>query len=338
MFAQKRNWLNPAFYRFIYHILRFNRLATEIDLDTEPSQTLGDFLTAYGFDDYFCENYILPMGAAIWSSTLSDMRAFPLAFFVRFFRNHGLLEVRNRPQWYVIPGGSREYVKQLILPFEEQIRLSSPVTSVRRTHGKIAVTANGISEIFDQVIFACHSDQALSMLSDPSGDETQILGALGYQKNDVVLHTDTSLLPDRKAAWAAWNYHLGNNENGGWEDKLATLTYNMNILQGIESPETFCVTLNQTEHIDKSKILRQFVYAHPVFTTESLKAQQSRARINGVNGTWFCGAYWYNGFHEDGVRSALDVVEHLRQLQSTQPSSQQRDNRVGLPPSNEEAG
>ncbi|MCQ1060235.1 NAD(P)/FAD-dependent oxidoreductase [Photobacterium sp. DNB23_23_1] len=311
MFAQKRNTLNPIFYRFIFDILRFNKLAKNVDLATEMSQTLGDFLKANKFNRYFCENYILPMGAAIWSSTLSDMRQFPFTFFVRFFRNHGLLEVSNRPQWYVIPGGSREYVKHLIAPFEDKIRLACPVTSIKRAHGKVAVTANGISEIFDHVIFACHSDQALNMLADSTEAESQILGALKYQKNDVVLHTDESLLPKRKAAWASWNYHLGHNENGQWEDKQTTLTYNMNILQGIEAPETFCVTLNQTDQIAPEKILRKFVYSHPVFSTDSIQAQQCRDQINGVDNTWYCGAYWYNGFHEDGVRSALDVVESI---------------------------
>ncbi|PSU36032.1 NAD(P)/FAD-dependent oxidoreductase [Photobacterium lutimaris] len=311
MFAQKTNILNPTFYRFIFDILRFNKLAKEVDLVTETSQTLGEFLSAHKFNSYFCENYILPMGAAIWSSTLSDMRQFPFTFFVRFFRNHGLLDVSNRPQWYVIPGGSREYVKHLIIPFKDKIRRACPVTSVKRTHGKVAVTANGISEIFEQVIFACHSDQALNMLVDSTEAENKILGELKYQKNDVVLHTDESLLPKRKAAWASWNYHLGNNENGQWEDKQTTLTYNMNILQGIESPETFCVTLNQTDQIAPEKILRKFVYSHPVFSTESIKAQQCREQINGVDSTWYCGAYWYNGFHEDGVRSALDVVESI---------------------------
>ena len=317
MFAQKRNLLNPFFYRFIYDILRFNRLAREVDLASEFSKThtLGDFLTKHRFNNYFCENYILPMGAAIWSSTLSDMRQFPLEFFIRFFRNHGLLEVTNRPQWYVIPGGSREYVKRLIVPFEERISLSSPVTAVKRTHGKIAVTSNGVSEIYDHVIFASHSDQALNMLTDATEAEEKILGALGYQKNDVVLHTDKYLLPKRRAAWASWNYYLGDNEDGQWEDKQTTLTYNMNILQGIEAQETFCVTLNQTDQIAPERILRKFVYAHPVFTTESIQAQQCREQVNGVENTWYCGAYWYNGFHEDGVRSALDVVEQINKLE-----------------------
>ncbi|WP_299013327.1 NAD(P)/FAD-dependent oxidoreductase [uncultured Photobacterium sp.] len=313
MFAQKRNLLNPRFYNFILEILRFNKLARKVDLAGESSRTLGQFLQHYAFSDYFAENYILPMGAAIWSSTLSDMRSFPLAFFIRFFRNHGLLEVINRPQWYVIPGGSREYVKRLVRPFADNIRLNHPVISVLRRNRKVTVvTAQGI-DTFDHVIFASHSDQALAMLGDATADEQRILGAMAYQDNEVVLHTDTNLLPQSRSAWAAWNYHLGPEiDNGQHRDnKLASLTYNMNILQGINAPETFCVTLNQTEAIAEEAILERFVYAHPVFTTESMLAQQARSEINGCRNTWFCGAYWYNGFHEDGVRSALDVVDAI---------------------------
>ncbi|KLV03339.1 FAD-dependent oxidoreductase [Photobacterium aquae] len=315
MFAQKRNLVNPLFYRFIYDILRFNKLANKVDLATEQSRTLGDFLSRNQFNDYFSENYILPMGAAIWSSTLSDMRGFPLEFFIRFFRNHGLLEVTNRPQWYVIPGGSREYVKKLIMPFKDKIRLSSPVTGVQRLHGQIGVTSAGEMECYDQVIFATHSDQALKILVDPNEHENAVLGNMTYQNNEVVLHTDTTMLPQSRAAWASWNYYLDAGQQR--DKKLSSVTYNMNILQDIESKETFCVTLNQTEAIDPAKILRRFVYAHPVFTSESMLAQQSRDLINGKSGIWYCGAYWYNGFHEDGVRSALDVVNGLRTLADT---------------------
>ena len=313
MFAQKRNLLNPRFYFFLHEILRFNKLARDVDLAAETNQTLGEFLEEHGFSRYFSENYILPMGAAIWSSTLSDMRAFPLPFFVRFFRNHGLLEVTNRPQWYVIPGGSREYVRKVIVPFAANIRLSQPVKNVVRQSDKVVVETGQGKEQYDQVIFACHSDQALSLLGDPTPDERRILGAMEYQDNEVVLHTDASLLPRSRAAWAAWNYHLGPETRNGQhrDNQLASLTYNMNILQGIEAPETFCVTLNQTDSIAADKIIRRFVYAHPVFTTASMQAQQARGEINGKHSTWYCGAYWYNGFHEDGVRSALDVVDGL---------------------------
>ncbi|UXI04064.1 NAD(P)/FAD-dependent oxidoreductase [Photobacterium sp. TY1-4] len=307
MFAQKRNLLNPMFYRFIADILRFNKLAREVDLETAASRTLGAFLQKHRFNAYFAENYILPMGAAIWSSTLSDMRAFPLEFFIRFFRNHGLLDVINRPQWFVIPGGSREYVRRLVAPFQERVLLSQSIQQIFRQEGRVKIVTGQGSDTYDQVILACHSDQALALLADASEAEQQVLGAMTYQDNEVVLHTDTRLLPDSKAAWAAWNYHLGASD-ANRDHQLASLTYNMNILQRLSAPETFCVSLNQTGQIAEEKILRRFTYAHPVFTTASMLAQQSRDTINGRRGTWFCGAYWYNGFHEDGVRSALDVV------------------------------
>ncbi|QUJ70577.1 FAD-dependent oxidoreductase (plasmid) [Photobacterium sp. GJ3] len=319
MFAQRRNLLNPKFYRFIREILRFNQLARAVNLEDVADQTLGQFLSAHNFDEYFCQNYILPMGAAIWSSTLSDMRAFPLPFFVRFFRHHGLLEITNRPQWYVIPGGSREYVRSLVRDFDDRIRLNEPVLQVQRFGPKVEVTTHQGPQLFDHVIFACHSDQALAMLANPTIAEQQILSDMPYQMNEVVLHTDTRMLPESRRAWAAWNYHLPDVSNR--ERRLASVTYNMNLLQGIQAPETFCVTLNRTGDIDPGKILRRFQYAHPVFHDESIAAQTQRALINGKAGCWFCGAYWYNGFHEDGVRSALDVVAGIAALDQGHPSS-----------------
>lgn len=312
LFAQKRNLLNPTFYRFIFEILRFNKLAkssAESDKSLLATQTLGDFLSHHRFSDYFTQNYILPMGAAIWSSTLADMRAFPLGFFLRFFLNHGLLDVVNRPQWYVIEGGSRSYIGPLTQGFADQIRLNSPVTSVSRDSAGVTVMSNGNSERFDRVIFACHSDQALAMLAEPTQSELSILGAMEYQSNEVVLHCDESLLPVRRSAWASWNYALDGSEDE--QSRLPTLTYDMNILQHIESDTTFCVSLNSSNVIDRSKILRTFTYSHPVFSTQSIEAQQHREKLWGQNNTWFCGAYWYNGFHEDGVKSALDVVEGI---------------------------
>lgn len=316
LFAQKRNWFNPKFYSFIFEILRFNRLVKECaSQPTSEETTLGDFLTSQRFSDYFCDNYILPMGAAIWSSTLADMRAFPLAFFARFFLNHGLLDVTNRPQWYVIKGGSREYIKPLTKGFSDKIRLNSPVESVVRDQAGVTLRVNGQSERFDQVIFACHSDQAKKLLADSNGVEREILSDLAYQANEVILHTDESLLPKRKAAWASWNYWLdGSNQE---QSRAPTLTYNMNILQHIQAPQTFCVSLNSSDQIDKEKILKTFVYHHPVFNRASIAAQSRRNEINGMSRTWFCGAYWYNGFHEDGVRSALDVVRGIQLVDET---------------------
>ncbi|PSW39736.1 FAD-dependent oxidoreductase [Photobacterium phosphoreum] len=311
LFAQKKNLFKPQFFHFLYEITKFNRLAKQTAYENiEQQQTLGDFLQQHDLSDYFTENYILPMGAAIWSSSLADMRNIPLDFFLRFFLNHGLLDIVNRPQWYVIPGGSREYVNRMLVEIEPLIKLNSPVQQVSRLNDQVYITVNDSVEVFDHVIFACHSDQALALLADSTTNEQQILSAMAYQDNEVVLHTDESILPNEKAAWASWNYHLPLVSNDS-QQQLPALTYNMNILQGIDAPETFCVTLNQTQDIDPSKILRQFTYAHPVFNRSSIHAQQQRHLINGMENTWFCGAYWYNGFHEDGVRSALDVIEAI---------------------------
>ncbi|PTB31583.1 NAD(P)/FAD-dependent oxidoreductase [Photobacterium phosphoreum] len=311
LFAQKKNVFKPQFFHFLYEITKFNRQAKQTAYENiEYQQTLGDFLQQHDLSDYFTENYILPMGAAIWSSSLADMRNMPLGFFLRFFLNHGLLDIVNRPQWYVIPGGSREYVNRMLVEIESLIKLNSPVQQVSRLNDQVYITVNDSVEVFDHVIFACHSDQALALLADSTTNEQQILSAMAYQDNEVVLHTDESILPNEKAAWASWNYHLPLVSNDS-QQQLPALTYNMNILQGIDAPETFCVTLNQTQDIDPSKILRRFTYAHPVFNHASINAQQQRHLINGTENTWFCGAYWYNGFHEDGVRSALDVIEAI---------------------------
>ncbi|CCO48690.1 putative AMINE OXIDASE [Vibrio nigripulchritudo SOn1] len=311
LFAQKRNFLNPKFYHFIYEILRFNKLAKKaVDENDWVEQTLGDFLQQNRFSHYFTDNYILPMGAAIWSSTLADMRAFPLQFFLNFFLNHGLLDITDRPQWYVINGGSKAYIDPLTKGFKDNIRLNSPVESVERRHGGVLIKSRHGMEHFDAVVFACHSDQALRLLSDPSEKEKSLLSDMQYQANEVVLHTDTRLLPEKRAAWASWNYLLSGED--GEEQSLPSLTYNMNILQHIESDETFCVSLNSSDKIDASKVIRQFTYHHPVFTKESHEAQKQKTSIDGLNSTWYCGAYWYNGFHEDGVRSAIEVVEGIR--------------------------
>ncbi|WP_076587029.1 NAD(P)/FAD-dependent oxidoreductase [Vibrio ostreicida] len=310
LFAQKRNWLNPRFYAFIYEILRFNkRVKKAVETDKNSELTLGQFLTTHGFSHYFCDNYILPMGAAIWSSTLADMRAFPLSFFARFFLNHGLLDVTNRPQWHVIEGGSRAYIKPLIEAFSEKIQLSTPVRSVQRDARGVSVEVNGQRHRYDEVIFACHSDQALALLEEADTTQKEILSQLDYQANEVTLHTDDQLLPKCRKAWASWNYWL--DGSAGEEHRPPMLTYNMNILQHIDAPVTFCVSLNSLDQIDKKKIVKTFTYHHPVFSQQSMRAQQRRSEINGAHHTWFCGAYWYNGFHEDGVRSALDVVRDI---------------------------
>ncbi|GEM80071.1 NAD(P)/FAD-dependent oxidoreductase [Vibrio superstes] len=315
LFAQKRNWFNPKFYSFIAEILRFNKLAKSLAGDDSPEeQTLGSFLEEHDFSDYFSENYILPMGAAIWSSTLADMRLFPLSFFLRFFLNHGLLDIKNRPQWYVIDGGSRAYIEPLTQGFSDKILLNSPVEKVQRTPVGVRLLVNGEWLQFDQVIFACHSDQALKILGEEQTQlETDVLGEMRYQANEVVLHTDTNLLPKRSKAWASWNYYLSGDQDQ--ENRLPTLTYDMNILQHIQSEHTFCVSLNNSPNIDENKVLRSFIYHHPVFTRESIAAQGRSDELQGNNSTWFCGAYWRNGFHEDGVHSALQVVKGIEALQ-----------------------
>jgi predicted NAD/FAD-binding protein len=318
LFAQKRNLLRPSFYRFIFEILRFNKLA-KANAETQMSThtTLGDFLTEHQFSEYFCQNYILPMGAAIWSSTLADMRCFPLSFFLRFFLNHGLLDVVDRPQWYVVNGGSRAYIDPLTKEFSDRIRLSTPVSKVTRHESGVVVEANDQEYWFDQVIFACHSDQALKLLDTPTQQEQEVLANMAYQSNEVILHTDTSLLPKRKAAWASWNYYLDGSSTE--QQRLPALTYNMNILQHIKADATFCVSLNSSERINENKILKVFHYSHPVFSTSSLASQKRKSEVSGHNHTWYCGAYWHNGFHEDGVKSALEVVEGIERLASTNP-------------------
>ncbi|UCA12477.1 FAD-dependent oxidoreductase [Aeromonas enteropelogenes] len=311
LFAQRSNLLSPRFYGFVAEILRFNRearawLVDHQTLDVGSELTLGDFLQAGEFSDYFARHYILPMGAAIWSSTLADMRAFPLGFFLRFFAHHGLLEVANRPQWYVIPGGSREYIGPLTAGLLSQIRLACPVAGIRRVTNGVIVQSRDGEEHFDEVILACHSDQTLALLADASERERAILGAMPYQANDVWLHTDATCLPVRRKAWASWNYQLGDDDGA-----RPLVSYNMNILQGVSSPEPFCVSLNPAGRVDESKVLRRFVYYHPVFNQSSIAAQQRRPEICGQRHTHFCGAYWYNGFHEDGVRSALDVARRF---------------------------
>jgi len=309
LFAQRRNLLRPRFYRMLRDILRFNREAPALLDRADDTLTLQDYLQTSGYGQTFIDYYIIPMGAAIWSSEPTLMGQMPAHYFVRFFKNHGLLSVKHRPQWRVIEGGSQRYVEALTAPLRQRIRLSCPIRQVRRlpTHVELK-PADGNSERFDAVIIATHSDQALRLLADPSPHEREILGAIPYQSNDVVLHTDTRLLPRHKLAWAAWNYHIPKHA----QNRVA-VTYNMNILQGLQAAQTFCVTLNYSQAIDPEKILARMNYQHPVFNPHSIAAQRRHEEINGHNRTWYCGAYWRNGFHEDGVVSAQRVVADLTQ-------------------------
>ena len=305
LFAQRRNLLSPPFWGMLRDILRFNREAVD-DLQQQriaSDLSLGSYLQQRGYGERFIQHYIVPMGAAIWSMSLADMLNFPLQFFLRFFKNHGLLSVTDRPQWQVIKGGSSSYVAPLSASFAERIRLQCAVQRVERDARGVTVHSSAGSERFDKVVFACHSDQALQLLAEPSATEQQILGALPYADNDVVLHTDTRLLPKRPLAWASWNYRLG-----GPTSQPAALTYNMNILQGLQSDTTFCVSLNQTAAIDPSKILARYTYAHPQYSLAGVAAQARWEELLGANHSYFCGAYWANGFHEDGVVSGLRVA------------------------------
>lgn len=307
LFAQRRNLLNPTFWRLLKSIVRFNKLAKQTLIKgTSNNDTLQTFLEQHHFSPFFARHYILPMGAAIWSSSLQEMRRFPLALFLRFFENHGLLDITHRPQWYVVPGGSREYVRALVTQLGTRLtlRTDAPVQKVIRHPNQVDIELADGTHTFDQVIFACHSRQALALLANPSLAEKQILGDIGWQRNEVVLHSDKRWLPVRERAWASWNYRLNDREQNS-----ACVTYNMNILQGLpEGAPLFCVTLNPDAPIDERYVWQRFVYEHPQFNPKSWRAQTRRAEINGQQRSWFCGAYWYNGFHEDGVRSALDVV------------------------------
>ena len=309
LFAQRSNLFRPQFYKMIKDILRFNRQATESISDIYSDYSLGEFLHNNNYSDIFINKYIVPMGAAIWSTNPDDMFSFPARFFFNFFLNHGLLSVNDRPQWYVIKGGSNSYVKKLISGFEDKIRTDCPVTSIVRfqDHVEIHTQKHG-SERFDYVFIASHSNQALNMLQQPSAQERATLSAIQYQKNEAVLHTDKSLLPIRKKAWASWNYHIPKDARSN-----VALTYNMNILQGLSSDNTYCVTLNYTDQIDKDKILKTIDYDHPVFTPDSIIAQENHRLINGTSRTYYCGAYWRNGFHEDGVVSATSALSHFKQ-------------------------
>ena len=316
VFAQRKNFLNFRFLKMLKDLVRFNKTAQQlIEGDTDEELTVGEFFAREKLSKMLLDKYFVPMCAAVWSCPAERILEFPVRFIIDFFHNHGLLDIRNRPEWYVIRGGSREYVKVLIKSFENQIRLNSPVSRVVRSESEVLVTSPKGVERFDQVIFACHSDQALRILADGATSiERELVGAFGYQPNEAVLHTDTSLLPKSKRAWACWNYHLP--EKAAAASPAATVTYNMNILQGLAAERTYCVTLNETESIDPAKILRVIQYDHPIFTTRRKEAQTRHREVIGVNRTSFCGAYWANGFHEDGVVSALRVCEVLNEKPS----------------------
>ncbi|HUQ09752.1 MAG TPA: FAD-dependent oxidoreductase [Steroidobacteraceae bacterium] len=304
LFAQRTNALRPSFLRMLSDILRFNKQARALLQGADQGLTLGDYLDANGYSSAFRDQYLVPMGKAIWSASEAGMLSFPARFFVEFFDQHGFLNVDDRPVWQAVKGGSREYMRKLAAPLQRRIELSTPVTGIRRDAAGVTVrTARGGVERFDHVFIACHSDQALQILLDATPAERAVLGAFPYQRNEAVLHTDERLLPRKKLARAAWNYHLLDDRLPGAREPAA-LTYDMNVLQSLDAPVRFLVTLNRGRDIDASKIIECTTYQHPVYTPAGVAAQKRRTEISGVNRTWYCGAYWRYGFHEDGVISA----------------------------------
>jgi len=323
LFADRRNLLRPRYLKMLKDIVRFNRESLQ-DLEAgrlTAELSLKEYLVRGKYGGMFKEKYLVPMGAAIWSSTLQDMDDFPALFFVRFFKNHGLLSVTNRPQWHTLVGGSSSYLKPLTESFKDSIVTGARISKITRT-ANVPENSIGITysvdqtapktQQFDALVFATHSDQALELLSEPTSVEQSILSSIAYRSNEVVLHTDVTRLPDRPLAWSSWNYRLAKNDL--IDRPLAKLTYNMNILQGLESDTVYCVSLNQTDTVNPSKILGEYRYSHPVFNSAAIEAQARWNEIAGANNTWYCGAYWANGFHEDGVVSALRVVESINNL------------------------
>lgn len=311
LFCQKKNMVSLRFLKFVAEILRFNKNCKKLYLSNNKklNSSLGLYLHDQKYSDFFAYNYLLPMAAAIWSSSLADTEKMPLKFFINFFYNHGLLDVTNRPQWFTIKGGSRRYVEALIQACQAKFHLSTPVRAVRRTPQGVVVCTDNAEQPFDHVIMACHSDQALSLLAEPTSAEQRVLGAIHYSDNEVLLHQDPALLPQLPGAKASWNYHSCSQRHAP-----ASVTYSMNILQRLpEDAPLFNVTLNNSSSIDPALVLRKFNYSHPVFSDTMVAAQALRADICGVDRIHYCGAYWYNGFHEDGVRSAEDICSRWAQ-------------------------
>lgn len=306
LFCQRRNLVSPRFLGMVRDLFRFYRQAPELLQGEGPGPGLGEWLHANGYGAAFRDDHLVPMASALWSSPPEQILQFPARYLVQFMANHQMLQVSGRPQWRVVRGGSARYVDALRARWQVQERLACPVQAVHRDADGVRVDSAAGSERFDQVVLACHSDQALRLLADASGDEHAVLGAIGYQPNEVVLHTDASLLPRQRKAWAAWNAFVP-----GTAEAPCTVSYCMNLLQGIDAPEPLVVTLNRSEAIDPARVLRRLNYHHPVYTPQSVAAQQQRGRIQGVNRTWFAGAYWGWGFHEDGMRSAVEVASAL---------------------------
>jgi predicted NAD/FAD-binding protein len=307
LFAKRAHLATPWFHRMVADLVRFNREARALLSTDGDGPSLGHFLDERRYSRAFVERLIVPQAAAVWSADPRQMWSFPARFLVEFFDNHGMLGFRNRPQWRTVAGGSHRYVEALVAPWRERLRLSTPVEAVTRHADHVAITPRGgDAERFDHVVMATHSDQALALLADPSEREHELLGAIPYQANEAVLHTDARMLPRRRRAWASWNYHLLDEPTGA-----STVTYHMNRLQTLRAEREFCVTLNRSEAIDPDKVIRTIPYAHPVYTAGGQAAQARHAEISGHNRTHYCGAYWGWGFHEDGVVSGERVATAL---------------------------
>lgn len=321
LFANRRHIVDPRFHRMIFDLLRFNghakRLAATTARDPDHDISLREFLERRNFSSYFVERLIVPQVSAVWSADPDQLWEFPARIVFQFFDNHGILELRGRPKWRTIDGGSREYVSRLTAAFADRIETSTGVESVRRGDDGVTLKLKGGAEArFDEVVIATHSDQALRLLADATPDERAVLGAIPYVDNEVLLHTDTSLLPRRRAAWASWNYHLLDRPRD-----RTTVTYWMNNLQSISGPVDYCVTLNLSDRVDPAKVISEHHYEHPVFTAQGLRAQERHADISGAGRTHFCGAYWRWGFHEDGVWSGLRVAEAIERRAKGRTSS-----------------
>jgi predicted NAD/FAD-binding protein len=306
LFAQRRNLVRPRFWGMLRDILRFHREAPGL-LQAGAEEPLGELLERGGYGRAFVDQYLVPMGAAVWSADPRQLLTMPAEFLIRFFKNHGMLQVGGRPSWRTVVGGSRSYLQPLVAPFQDSIRTGAPVESVRRVADGVRVSCQGGGGgDFCAVVMAAHSDQSLRMIEDPSPDERTVLASVRYQPNDVVLHTDPDILPRRRRAWAAWNYHVPEQP----QERVA-VTYCMNLLQGFpvhRGAPVFNVTLNESERIEERRVLRRFVYDHPIFDRAAVSAQQRVPQVNGSGRIWFCGAWCGYGFHEDGVVSALRVA------------------------------
>jgi uncharacterized protein len=306
LFCQRRNLASPRFLGMVRDLMRFYREAPELLQQPDDMVTLGDYLAERHYGAAFRDEHLVPMAVALWSSPATQILKFPARFLVQFMANHQMLQVSDRPQWRVVCGGSASYVQALRARWTVRERSNCPVRSVQRHANGVEVTSPIGVESYDQIVLACHSDQALSLLTDADEREHSILGAMTYQANDAVLHTDHRLLPVRRKAWAAWNAWLPRDPR-----EACTVSYCMNLLQGIASPEPFVVTLNRTAAIDPDKVLRRMCYHHPIHTQASVAAQTRKPEIQGLRRTWFAGAYWGWGFHEDGMRSAVEVAAAL---------------------------